>query len=205
MRHNSCSVSRGGHSGWWISVVGPTETIESGQSGQSCKQPAQVADRHAAVCFKLFFDGNVEPAVHPVEPERRQPPHRSLASQHRPRQDLVLGLVQFVLGHPLEVRRLVKIGDTPKVRLGLSGLTAQKSEERAGLVIVLVRKLGAVGQPRVDQAPVQPRSSVVAQDGPQQMRSITVRAFQRRPAANTHDRLLLIIGARIARNEADPR
>ena len=39
------SVWRRGHCGGWTSVVGPTETIVSGQSGQSCKQPAQVARR----------------------------------------------------------------------------------------------------------------------------------------------------------------
>ena len=82
------------------------------------------------------------------KPERGQPAHRPLAAEHGAGEHLVLGLAQLVLGQPVARSPSVDLGDPAEVGLGLLGLAAQEGEERAGLVVVLVRELGAVGEAR---------------------------------------------------------
>ena len=100
---------------------GPPRRSRAARAASRASSRRRSFDSDAAVGLELFFDGDIQPAVHPVEPQRRQAAHRPLAAQHRACQDLVLGLVQLVLGHPIADHRFVQLGDPPRLACGRSG------------------------------------------------------------------------------------
>ena len=109
-----------------------------------------------------------------MEPQRGEPAHGAFAAQDGAGENLVLGLVELVLGDAAGHHGTVDLGDPAEVRLGLAWLAAQEREERAGLVVILVGQLGAVGEAGIDQGPVEPRAGMVAQDRRQKMGRVAV-------------------------------
>ena len=177
------------------SVVGPTETMVIGQSGQSASSRRRSSSVTRLKASSSCFDRDVVvPWYIQWKPsEASRPMGRSLRRTERA-STLFLAWISSSSVRPSRISRSVDLGDPAEVVLGRLGLAAQEGEEGAGLVVVLVGDLGAVGKAGIDQRPVEPRAGVVAEDGGQQVGGVTVRALERRPVADADDGLLLVVG-----------